>query len=337
MILSIIIPVYNVETHLSACLDSVLACDLTDCEVLLSLRESGDRSGDICREYCARFPFMQIVLQEGKGLSNARNCAVRVARGEYFLFIDSDDQVDSAILGDLIQRLRAGSITADVVATDFHRIVHPSGKQINIFQIGADTPDQYGMQFFPQMLRRRQCFWNVWRYIFKSSFLRDHNITFRENTLSEDVDYTTSVFIAEPEIMFSHSPYYYYNVGRGDSLMDQATLQRLQETVEVLSDSVNRLRNSAFRYADIMIARYQFEYILNMALSVEVEREKQKDAVRLFGGYAEMLRGSSDPAVRSFAVFIRLAGVKASAELLHLMKMLRHRIYGRTTERRMEK
>ena len=329
MILSIIIPVYNVEAYLAECLDSVLECDLTDCELILSLRESGDRSTEICKAYCARFPFVKTVMQSGTGLSDARNCGVQAAQGEYILYIDSDDRVDSAVLSDLIGRLRAGSVAADVIVTDFYHVEHPSGKTVPYFQIGAETPDRYGMQFLPVMLRRRQCFWNVWRYVYKSSFLHAHEITFRENILSEDVDYTTSVFIAEPDILFSHSPFYYYNVGRGDSLMDQATLHRLRETVEVLSDSVGRLRRSSFRYADAMIAQFQFEYILNMALAVEIKAEDRKSALSLFGGYPDVLRGSADPVVKCFAVFIRLAGVNASARLLHCLKLIRRRIRGR--------
>ena len=158
MILSVIVPVYNVEAYLAGCLDSLLACDLTDCEIILSFRDSQDRSKEICDQYCSKFSFVRLISQEGTGLSNARNCAMRIACGDYLLFVDSDDRVDSAVLGELIRRIREGSINADLVVTDFYRVVFPAQKLEPIFQIGETTQDQYDMRFLPHMLRRRQCF-----------------------------------------------------------------------------------------------------------------------------------------------------------------------------------
>lgn len=329
MILSVIVPVYNVEAYLADCLDSLLACDLTDCEIILSFRDSQDRSKEICDQYCSRFSFVRLISQDGTGLSNARNCAMQVACGDYLLYVDSDDRVDSAVLGELIRRIREGSIHADLVVTDFYRVVYPAQKLEPVFQIGETTQDQYGMQFFPHMLRRRQCFWNVWRYIYRRSFLEENHLSFRENTLSEDVDFTTKVILSEPAILFSHSPFYCYSVGRGASLMDQITLQRAQDTVGVLSDSIRRLRESSFPYRETMVAQYQFEYILSIALAAEVDIRDRGAAMALFSGHREVLRGSVDPVVSAFALFLRIAGVKVSAELLHLLKKICHRIKGR--------
>lgn len=329
MILSVIVPVYNVEAYLADCLDSLLACDLTDCEIILSFRDSQDRSKEICDQYCSRFSFVRLISQDGTGLSNARNCAMQVACGDYLLYVDSDDRVDSAVLGELIRRIREGSIHADLVVTDFYRVVYPAQKLEPVFQIGETTQDQYGMQFFPHMLRRRQCFWNVWRYIYRRSFLEENHLSFRENTLSEDVDFTTKVILSEPAILFSHSPFYCYSVGRGASLMDQITLQRAQDTVGVLSDSIRRLRESSFPYRETMAAQYQFEYILSIALAAEVDIRDRGAAMALFSGHREVLRDSVDPVVSAFALFLRIAGVKVSAELLHLLKKICHRIKGR--------
>lgn len=330
MTLSIIIPVYNVECVLSKCLDSVLTCELTDCEIILSMRQSADASEKICKEYQERHSVIRLVYQDGIGLSNARNCGMRLARGDYILFIDSDDYVDSVVLNNLIARLRAGSVAPDVMVTDYAMVEHPSGKIRTIYQIGKETPDQTEIQFLTHMLRSRQCFWNVWRYIYRRSFLEQNGIMFVENTLSEDVDFTTSVFLAEPKIIFSHSPYYYYNVGRGESLMDRPTLKRLRETVSVLTDCIDRLRTSSFQYATVMLARFQFEYILNMALAVEIGKEDRRSALSLYKNWDRVLRNSSDPLIRVNRVFLRIFGVEIDAWFLHCLKMIRRRIMGRS-------
>ena len=147
--LSIIIPVYNVEPYLEKCLSSVLACDLSSCEIILSLGESADRSNDICLNYKRKYSFIQSLYQDGTGLSNARNCGMSAAEGEYLLFLDSDDYVDSLCLNTLIAQLRERTLSADIIVTDFYRMDRRTGHFTSIFQIGEDMPVQYGMDFLP--------------------------------------------------------------------------------------------------------------------------------------------------------------------------------------------
>lgn len=334
MLLSIIIPVYNVERYLTQCLDSVLACDLTDCEIILSLGKSDDGSDALCDAYQDKNPMIRIVRQDGRGLSNARNCAMRIAGGDNILFLDSDDFVDSTVLDGLIGRLRNRAINAELIVTDFFHLEHPSGKLVPFFQIGADTPDQTGMDFLPRMLRKRQCFWNVWRYIYRRDFLERNELRFMENRMSEDVDFTARVFAAEPEIIFTHSPFYFYNVGRGASLMDRPTLHRLEDTVFILTGSIIYLAASKFRYARNLQDQFRFEYLLNMALAVEIDPVDRASALTLFQDWKQTLAGTGDPIVRSFGVLLRFLGVNNTAWLLHTLKMLRRRLRGRKTGER---
>ncbi len=321
--LSIIIPVYNVEPYLEKCLSSVLACDLSSCEIILSLGESADRSNDICLNYKRKYSFIQSLYQDGTGLSNARNCGMSAAEGEYLLFLDSDDYVDSLCLNTLIAQLRERTLSADIIVTDFYRMDRRTGHFTSIFQIGEDMPVQYGMDFLPQMLRKRQCFWNVWRYLYRRSFLEQHGIRFIENRLSEDIDFTTNVFLTEPETVFSHSPYYVYTVGRGESLMDRPNFKRLSDTVFVLQNVIERLRNSNFRYAPQLIAQYQFEYVLNLALTIEIDPADREAALALYTDWRQMLSGSTDPVVRGISYVIKAVGLKLTGYVLHILKRLR--------------
>jgi len=192
-----------------------------------------------------------------------------------------------------------------------------------IYQIGNHTSVQKSMSYLPQMLHRRQCFWNVWRYLYLLEFLRENQIRFLENRLSEDVDFTVSVFLANPTVIFSHSPYYVYVVGRGNSLMDLPNWTRLQDTVYVLKKNINRLKNADFIYAPQLAAQFQFEYLLNMALAVEIDRTYRKEAFRLYEDCPEVLAGSADPLVRLISGIMRFTGVRVMSWGLHIMKQLR--------------
>ena len=89
--ISVIIPVYNVEDYISSCLDSILSQSYTDFEVLLIDDGSTDGSGDICDSYSAKDNRIKVFHIKNTGVSNARNIGIENAQGEWLTFIDSDD------------------------------------------------------------------------------------------------------------------------------------------------------------------------------------------------------------------------------------------------------
>ena len=96
---SILVPVYNVERYIRECLDSLVNQGEYDYEIVLIDDGSTDSSGRICDEYHMKFPnLIRVVHQENQGLLMARRSAIRIAKGEYFIFIDSDDYVENTML-----------------------------------------------------------------------------------------------------------------------------------------------------------------------------------------------------------------------------------------------
>ena len=92
-LVSIIIPVYNVEKYLRQCLDSVLAQTYTNLEVILVDDGSTDLSNAICREYCEEDSRFRLYRKENGGASSARNVGLDKSTGEYLYFLDSDDEI----------------------------------------------------------------------------------------------------------------------------------------------------------------------------------------------------------------------------------------------------
>ena len=90
---SVIIPIYNAEATLPHCLDSLAGQVRSDTEILLINDGSTDGSGEICKSYTERFPQFHYHYQENAGVSKARNVGLDAAKGEYILFVDSDDYV----------------------------------------------------------------------------------------------------------------------------------------------------------------------------------------------------------------------------------------------------
>ena len=91
--ISIIVPVYNVDSYLPQCLDSILAQTFTDWEAILVDDGSTDRSGVICDEYAKQDSRIRVIHRENAGVSSARNAGMAIALGEYLYFTDADDEL----------------------------------------------------------------------------------------------------------------------------------------------------------------------------------------------------------------------------------------------------
>lgn len=90
---SIVVPVYKVESYLRRCLDSIVSQTYKNIEVILVDDESPDNCGQICEEYASKYPYITVLHQKNQGLSGARNSGAKIATGDYVTFIDSDDFV----------------------------------------------------------------------------------------------------------------------------------------------------------------------------------------------------------------------------------------------------
>ena len=121
--ISVIIPVYNAESTLRRCVDSVLAQTFTDFECLLIDDGSKDRSGAICDEYAARDSRIRAFHKENGGVSSARNLGLDNATGEWIAFVDSDDWAGEKYLESFSEYLDADLIISGIQSVNKNEIV----------------------------------------------------------------------------------------------------------------------------------------------------------------------------------------------------------------------
>ena len=106
--ISIIVPVYNVEEYLEECIESIRQQTFTDFEVILVNDGSTDYSKEICEEYCRKDSRFRLMNQANQGQSIARNRGVKESLGEYIMFVDSDDVVSLGLLDQLMKYMSDG-------------------------------------------------------------------------------------------------------------------------------------------------------------------------------------------------------------------------------------
>jgi glycosyltransferase involved in cell wall biosynthesis len=180
---SIIIPVYNVEKYLDACVESVLGQSFTDFEVLLIDDGATDRSGAMCDDWAAKDGRIRVIHQENQGLSGARNTGSREARGEYLLSLDSDDWwEDSEVLGVVARRLE--QTQAQVLSFDYRKSYD-----------GRKTPPYFGKEDakeFTLEYMMKEGLWvnGICNKAVSRRLFEDNTLNFRPKVSSEDMDWT---------------------------------------------------------------------------------------------------------------------------------------------------
>lgn len=326
--LSVIIPVYNIAPWLDRCVESLLPAMPKESELLLVTGESRDESNMKCAQWEKADARIKVLRQSGKGLANARNCGAAHSRGGYLLYIDGDDFVDTEQLRWLLEKLPELDHGIQVIMTDY-QMTDTFGQVLEeVDQIGSTVEFSNQQEILAKVLQRKKCFWNVWRYIYRRDFLIANHITFLENSLSEDMDYTAKVYAAQPRFAFSHCPYYRYCVGRGTSLMDRPTLKRLSDTVANIQSGIAQVEKRPGSYTAAFVAQYQFEYLLNVALCAEVPKEDRAEAYRIYRKTQSVLNIGQDPVIRLFRYVLRLCPVPVLAHAAHGLKMMRRAIRG---------
>lgn len=119
-LVSIIVPVYNVENYLNECIESIVNQSYENIEILLINDGSTDLSGKMCEEWAKRDNRINVFHQKNKGLSAARNLGIEKSKGEYLIFIDSDDYVDKKIVEQLLYFITCENV--DIVMCGFNYI-----------------------------------------------------------------------------------------------------------------------------------------------------------------------------------------------------------------------
>lgn len=102
-LISVIVPIYQVEAYLEECLDSILNQTYRQLEIILIDDGSTDRCGDICDRYASQDSRIKVIHQTNQGLSAARNAGMDMATGEFISFIDSDDYIDPHFYEKMVQ------------------------------------------------------------------------------------------------------------------------------------------------------------------------------------------------------------------------------------------
>lgn len=195
MTFSIIVPVYNVESYLEQCVESILAQTYPDYEVLLIDDGSTDASGSICDRYAAGHPFIRVIHQNNQGLSGARNRGLKAAKGDWIAFVDSDDWIEPDMLETLQKHIQKTG--ADVYSFNARKVGY-TGEVIEklLYAVEDDVilmgDEKKKFEYYFHDLMRYQWGWEVCFRIFRRKWILEHGLEFlpTQKVFAEDYLFT---------------------------------------------------------------------------------------------------------------------------------------------------
>ena len=221
-LLSIIIPVYNVENYLEQCLDSIIDQELTDIEIICVDDGSTDNKKKKKKKFASKDKRIRIISKKNGGQASARNLGIQEANGEYIAFVDSDDFIKKDMFSKLYDIAKTNDL--DIVMCKISLYDNNSGKiNNNAWYYKLGVFENFNKKIFNHNdTREFTCNISVTPYnkIYKSSLIKENDIFFPEGLIFEDEKFFYDVYLRAKKVSIVDEFLYYYRVNRKGSTVD---------------------------------------------------------------------------------------------------------------------
>lgn len=273
-LISIVIPVYNVQSYMRRCLDSVLAQTYDNLEILLIDDGSTDESGYIADEYACCDERIKVFHQKNAGLSAARNYGIQKAGGEYIAFIDSDDYVSEFFIGRLYSLLKKYDAQISVCG-----YVHgkncsiPFEKKNEVFCMSADEC----LERWHGKSKNMETV--VWNKLYHKSVFKETKEIFPEGKIHEDI-LTVHLLVAKcNKIVFTTEKLYAYMVRDGSLINGKTSLKGMNDLLDAQEKRMFFFRDKGYKqaYNRLLIGSQKYRIIEYCKALKLLKNQKQAD------------------------------------------------------------
>lgn len=282
MLLSIIVPIYNVEKYIRGTLESIYYQKFAEnnFEVICVNDGTPDNSMQIVNEFAVKHNNLHIINQENQGLSCARNAGLRIVKGDYVWFVDSDDRVAEQSLKQL-ERIIINEPDIDIFGFDIYK-VQENSKTESIEQVVLRKKNNY---LYSRCVNVNQLIHKthiapVQRFIFRKAFLDECHLEFYPKILHEDMEFMVrAFFLAEKVMLKNYSPYYYL-VRNSGSIMSEINMRSIYSKMTIIKS----FQDFKCNHTDRMLSKIYFNdnmylLVLNI-LGSKIASTEYKDYIK---------------------------------------------------------
>lgn len=225
-LVSIIVPIYNVEKYLKRCIDSILHQTYRNLEIILVDDGSTDHSGEICDGYAEQDCRIRVVHKKNGGLSDARNSGLDIAYGEYISFVDSDDWIRDDYINVLVEALEYGK--TKISACSYRKVNElEKSREASADLISENLEIWTISEAYQHLFLNKQIDCSAWAKLYEHTLFSD--IRFPLGKLYEDQFTTYKLFHSSQGVTYVDQEMYYY-FDRAESIQnEQFTIRKMDE------------------------------------------------------------------------------------------------------------
>ena len=271
-LVTIVVPVYNVEKYLNECVDSLLGQTYKNIEIILVDDGSTDKSGSICDAYAAADSRVKVIHKPNEGLGFARNTGLKAAQGKYVTFIDSDDKADE----DLVEKLekKICETGGDTCIGGFKRISengivsYEEKYEEEVFEGEAVYNKLFARMLGSAPDKHDAVRMSVWNVLYSMDIIRARNIAFPSERvfISEDIIWDSEYYKYAKKAAVISSTAYNYRITPG-SLTQKYKPDMLDKICVLYNEMCSRLSGDKTK-----ITRLQRQFFVNLRACIKQER-----------------------------------------------------------------
>ena len=279
-LISVIIPVYNVEQYFEECVNSVLSQTYKNIEIILVDDGSTDSSGDMCDSFAEQHNSIKVFHKTNGGQSTARNMGLEKALGKYIYFLDSDDIIVPKALEKLCCIAEVDS--SDVVFFDAESFIDekPDLQMKQTYMRKHEYPTQNGIKAFAQMQTFNEYHCVVWGMLLRKSLLVDNSIEFISGVYYEDMAYTYEVLCRAQTVSQCHEVLYRRRYRENSTMTSRKSKKYFDSSVavyEYIRDFSVENKLDSYDFAKKYIARNASNVFNNFNLLNKQDKKLCKD------------------------------------------------------------
>lgn len=256
-VITVIVPVYNVERYIARCIESVLAQTYTNFELLLINDGSSDLSPQICSSFALIDNRVHIFHKNNEGVGLARNYGIEKAKGTWLLFIDADDFVDAEYFQNIINAIN-NSLDVDGIVFPTWKDKPSFGSSILIDELSSQSGLYNIRDFYYQVSAFVKKSASIYSKVYNTNIIKKYHIRFRNTSVYEDSMFNLEYFQYTNKIYYVNKAYYHYMIYVGSPSLSRMTIRPYNDYVVTCLSMFKLINNSADKFG----FDNKFKYIL---------------------------------------------------------------------------
>lgn len=314
---SIIIPIYNIDSYLRECIESVLTQDFKNFEIILVNDGSTDKSLQICQEYQLKDSRVKLIDKVNEGLAETRNKGIDISQGEYLIFLDGDDHLEKT--GNMLSKIHYLLLNSKIdvlffnlvgfnLNPDFTYNIHSIR---NIKKIGATNN-------LDIIFRKRVYLASACNKIVKREVIFKNSLRFPKDMLSEDIKWCGDLLKYADNINFYPLNFYFYRQGREGSITFKTSKKNLMDIAWQIRDHYESSIEYSGNKEKYINEFYSFYYLSCIKQMCEHNEFSEKEIISILAPYKSYLTFSLEKRVFFFRIVVKIIGFKFTIKFLRL-------------------